>query len=192
METEKKQGRPKRAPELRQLWQEWTAVVEEFARRRNSRHLLPLQGFQKLRQDLLDLCRAYANRNGSARFYQGLESLVTPWLTLRTLEQADEEILVDLFARCREIEQDLGGQTWQFRARRMVKPALLALAAIASLVLVALHMEGKWQAVFDWFRHGIPLLWINFKRSPNIPIWSLLAFLGSVVFIYLFARRARS
>src|SRR5258708_28821547 len=82
--------KPAEPDALRQHWQEWTAIVEQFARRSHSRHRLEPQAYLALQQQLLELCR---ERAGTApekhrAHYQGLEDLVRPWLSLRVLELA--------------------------------------------------------------------------------------------------------
>src|SRR5262249_44383063 len=92
---------------LRRHWRRWTALVDQYARRRRGYSALDPQEYQRLHKDLLAACTSLNGASAGSQhdFYRGLANLVRPWLTLRVLEQADREILLDLLARCWEADK---------------------------------------------------------------------------------------
>src|SRR5215468_3104412 len=132
---------------LRELWYRWLAVVELFARRRAGQHRLAEQEYRALREDLLRACRSLAEAAGAAGAgrYEALEGLVEPWLTLRTLGQADKELLFDLRERCQQIGQALGGPPWRFRARVWARLGLVLAPFVVGFVLLSWTGNRVWQ-----------------------------------------------
>ena len=75
---------------LKRCWRRWTAVVNLFARRRGARHRVDPRAYDTLHKELLEACRAQegtADEAGRA-FYESLEDLAQPWLSVRVLEAA--------------------------------------------------------------------------------------------------------
>ena len=58
---------------------------------------------------LVAACRSHAAKARGQRqeFYLKLAEFVLPWMTPRTLESTDRELLFSLLAHCRQFEQDL-------------------------------------------------------------------------------------
>src|SRR5262245_14730724 len=121
--------------DLRRCWRRWTAVVELFARRRGARRRIDRREYESLHAELLATCRALATdgEETERRFYEDLEMLAQPWLSPYILEQADREILFDLFHRCFEIGRQLGCWTWADALRRRAV-VLTTMAASAGAV----------------------------------------------------------
>ncbi len=116
---------------IKTLWCRWTQVVEMFARRRPARRRVDPHAYRDLHRRLVLECRSLAGSPEEPRrdFYQGLEEIAAPWLSLRTLNHSDGEILGSLLARCRAVEQQLG--------HRRTSPALIRVAQAAVLVAAA-------------------------------------------------------
>jgi pSer/pThr/pTyr-binding forkhead associated (FHA) protein len=93
---------------LERLWRQWTAIVELFALRR-SRRRVDWQAYHDLHRGLIEAARTRAaGADGTLRdFFRHLEDLALPWLTPKTLAQADREILFSLLLCCRRAEQEL-------------------------------------------------------------------------------------
>jgi hypothetical protein len=179
---------------LRRCWRQWTAVVELFARRRPLRHVVAPQQYEALHRELLAACRTPAGMAAETKrdFYQDLESLVQPWLSLYVLEQTPRDILFDLFARCQQVERELGCRTWVDNLRRWALPlaALLTVAAgVALLVWTAdrvllpalVKLSDCWQVV-----------WFATKRSSATQQWGAAGILAIVIAIFLLTRSPRS
>ena len=106
---------PATLPETATLWQawhQWMAIIDHFARRR-PRHHVNRNAYDKLYNALVQTCRLQAaTADGPTQeLYQKLADLVTPWLTPKTLEREDREILFSLLSHCREAEQELRDRT---------------------------------------------------------------------------------
>src|SRR5205085_2226557 len=84
--------------------------------------------------------------------YEALEGLAHPWLTLQTLEQADQEILFDLRERCRQAGRDLGGPTWRSRVRNWGSPGLWLGGMAVGAVLGFVTVNRLWLSLFQWLR----------------------------------------
>src|SRR5262249_9277918 len=63
-----------------------------------------------------------------------IQHLVRPWLSLAALEQADRELLADLSARCRGLDDAISG--WRAGVGRVPGLAWLLLAGLAVLPLL--------------------------------------------------------
>jgi hypothetical protein len=175
---------------LRDLWHRWTAVVEQFARRRRGRRRLREREYQALHQNLLRVCQALAGADEQARpFYEGLETVARPWLSLWVLEQADRQILFDLLDRSRQAGGELGGPTWGYLARAWAGPglALTAFAVWASLLIwIGSRVFGPLLA-----RVGDGLRVLRWAVNQPVDPWWLGAVL-TLIAIWLVVRAARS
>jgi hypothetical protein len=188
-------GRPKGAARdlLRARWGRWTAIVEAFAHRRPSRQWVDPSAYMALHRELLAECRAAAEATdpvGPAD-RQELELLVRPWLSTRTLAQADREILEGLLARCREIERQLGGRRWPLAVRAVAaRLALPAVAVTGSCVLWALALTPG--PTLEWVRDWSDVLWFIVRRSSDVQRLAVVAVIVVFVSIRIVSRTARS
>lgn len=137
---------PTALPETATLWQawhQWMAIIDHFARRR-PRHLVNRNAYDKLYNALVQTCRLQAARGDepTQELYQRLADLVTPWLTPKTLEREDREILFSLLSHCREAEQELRDRTQLFlepgeQSKTSVRWKLAAVGISVTAVVVA-------------------------------------------------------
>jgi hypothetical protein len=90
-------------------WCRWTAIVDRVTLGQSLRRV-EAQAYRKLYNELIEAFRSRAavSDEPNRACYRKLENLVLPWLTPKTLENADREILFSLLWCCREAEHELG------------------------------------------------------------------------------------
>jgi hypothetical protein len=145
---------PATLPETATLWQawhQWMAIIDHFARRR-PRHHVNRNAYDKLYNALVQTCRLQAATadEPTQELYQKLADLVTPWLTPKTLEREDREILFSLLSHCREAEQELRDRTQLvLEPGKQSKPSVrwkLAAVAISVTAVVVAVLLWTWFA----------------------------------------------
>jgi hypothetical protein len=119
---------------LGMLWRRWLDVVASFANRNPGRMGLDAVEYEALHSALVGACQALAAKAdaGGRAWYDGVLQVVRPWLNVGSLAQADQELLADLLARCRIIDEELTGCNWSKRLRR--QRLLVALGAACFLL----------------------------------------------------------
>jgi hypothetical protein len=134
---------------LRRCWRRWTRIVELATRQRGARYHVDARAYANLHKELIQACRTLKATPDEAKraFYDGLENLAQPWLTLNVLERSEQEILFDLLLRCRQAERELGGRRGRYVARLCAVWGLALVAAVAAVVLV--YGVANW----GWFRN---------------------------------------
>jgi len=132
-------------------WRRWTAIVEHHARRRGRCRVGPAE-YDALYRELLAACQSPVATGGTDRqqYVEGLETVLRPWMTMRVLEKADQEIQIDLLARCRRIDRELNGRDWRAFARAWVWPAVVGLAAAFLISVAAYAVSGMSRPLNDW------------------------------------------
>src|SRR5258708_6988459 len=118
---------------LRNRWVRWTAIVVLFALRLPAGKRVDTKSYGILYEGLIAICRSLVEATGGTHSDDpgSLERIVRPWMTPRTLAQADREILESLLARCREVERELGGsKMWVRYVSRIVKVIPLAIGVL--------------------------------------------------------------
>ena len=116
-----------------------------ISRLRRSRRHVDWEDYDALHKELVAACRAWSEGADGTdrRLYQKLGNLILPWLTPKTLAQADREILFSLLICCRQADQELDGMAHGSPpASRAPSPGswgrialLLVTAAAVSLIL---------------------------------------------------------
>jgi hypothetical protein len=191
---------------LRARWSRWTAIVEAFALRRPSRRSVDPSAYQALRRELIDACRSASDptEGVTPAYAEGLEGLVLPWLSPKTLGQADPEILRGLLARCRQVERELGGRGAQLPASfgRGIESLSSAAARIARVLVLVLALIGLASILratgfnpgttLDRAAGWADLTWLAAKRSSDVERFGALALLVVPASIFLIRRVARS
>ena len=121
--------------------------------------------YESLHRELIRVCRSRLETSDEVNrpFYERLVDLARPWLTLKSLEHSDREILFDLLICCREADLELHGLPQAARELRgqiatlqesVVEPmssagrfwlalgmCLVLLAVVALLILAIWHSE---------------------------------------------------
>jgi hypothetical protein len=130
------------AAALRREWARWTKVVAGYCRRGWRRTAADPASYAELYARLLAACGAAAAavpEGPQHDFYESLADLVRPWVSADVLRRTDREILVHLWARCREADHQLRGvrpetgRTWALE--RLLFPILLVVLASIALGL---------------------------------------------------------
>lgn len=119
-------------------WQRFARIILLFARRSKQRYEVDPAEYQRLHEMLLKICRALSEREGleNGPFYQELEELLVPWVTLESLTQADGEIVWGLLCRCEQVERVLGGRPAKSVDWRRINLVVLGLAGGTAVVMV--------------------------------------------------------
>jgi hypothetical protein len=137
--------------ELRWYWRRWTNVVELFARSRRARKKVDPQNYEAIHADLIEACRAISSLvdDEDRAYFEKLEHIALPWVSTRSFEHTNREVLSELYTRCRQVERELGG-------RRLTSPTLhhplrvvLTAAATAGVVLLIWNAGAASLPIFD-------------------------------------------
>lgn len=162
--------------ELAIAWNEWSRIVELFARRRHRRGSIDAARYARVHGRLLAACSALAAMSlpkdaKQVHWASELEKLVAPWVSPDSLEHAETGVLADLLLRSLAIDEQLGGRrATQAALRRATRWA----AASAAAVAILLAASGVWsprELVFD----GVQIVWIQARR-----LWMDLAIVNRV------------
>ncbi len=156
---------PKGASELASLqthWEQWTAIIERFARRRRTRHWVDAEAYAQLHREVLRACWALAGHAGEAKraFFEGLADLAKPWLSPHVLERTDWEILIDLLVRCRQAADELTGRRSSAGSWRWAGRALLIAGVVLGLVLVGWLADRFGVEFPGWLRARGQASWV--------------------------------
>jgi hypothetical protein len=181
----------KERADLRQSWRRWTAVVELFARRSRARFGVDPKEYEALHTGLMASCRGLAGVEAEAgkSFYGGLERLARPWLNAGALEQADREIVLDLYLRCREAGRRLGCWTWAHALRRRAG-ALIALAmAAAAAALLAVFGGPLWPPLMRWLGDSWRTIRLAVLQTGVNPWWLVGGVVVGLMFLIFLAGR---
>jgi len=132
--------------DLRELWSQWTSVVERIARRRKIRRAVSPGEYRALHDTMMIACRKQ-RADGSGPWQQLAEQMVRlgePWVTLEALKSSNQRILLDLLDRCREVDAEMNGKRLPLlHSRRFVGSALLMVALILAVALLYFAPVGE-------------------------------------------------
>jgi hypothetical protein len=177
---------------LKKDWLRWTDIVELFAHGRSARRRMNPQVYNTLYRRLIETCeKAAGSREGSEReYYMGLEDMVRPWLSLMVLAQADREIIHLLFARCRQVERELGGR----RLPRLQIPRLpiLLLPGLGALTALGWIAQELGAPISSGLSGWSNVLWYSFKRSSELDRLLAVNVVLVLISIFFVTRTARS
>jgi hypothetical protein len=142
--------KPVAAGDLKRHWSEWTSLVELFARRRRGRFRVAEADYDGLYKQLLNSCSDEAERADLPKraLYSYLAELVRPWVTPRTLEQADKEILFDLWSKCENASLALGQR--HRKLTRWLRTMLFWSVTILLFVLIGMLIYQEWPQIGQW------------------------------------------
>lgn len=181
-------------PEWDEVARQWIVIVGLFATQHPGRIRVDAAAYAALHGELLRACAARMTA-ADVELRKLLETLVDvarPWLTLGSFDLADRDILLGLWANCRDLDKELNRHQWQGALGRMRKP-LLALAVMVALAfLFAMTRESTWDPLVHWTADAWVVVWSFCKRLPAIEGWLAFgtALLAAAVFVL--ARATRS
>lgn len=141
--------------DLRRRWRSWTKVVRAFVTKPGAASRYDPAEYEAAHQELVAACEERAaGADGPARdYFRELADVARPWLSTRSLEQADRELLMALYLRCYRIDGELN------RGVRavLVLPRLPSGYAVLAVVILGLAVVaaagGMPDAVDDLIRH---------------------------------------
>jgi serine/threonine-protein kinase len=125
-------------PVLCDHWQRWSELIAAFARGHGwGRWTEP--SYRRLHEQVVLGCRQQASLGSADRrlFFQRLEEIVKPWISLDCLERTEAEILNSLVAHCRRVEPVFAVP------RRWDLSWVVGLAAAVLGVAVLLFLRGR-------------------------------------------------
>ncbi|MEX2287859.1 MAG: hypothetical protein WD648_12270 [Planctomycetaceae bacterium] len=133
--------RPTQLADLKELWRQWTAIVDRLAHRRRGGARISRGGYRALHATLLEACDApmAASDAMSADVPKRLGEIAQPWVTLESLKDSNQQILKSLLDRCLDAERNLLG-----RSRRLVNlQKLISVCLLLAAVIIAIvHING--------------------------------------------------
>jgi hypothetical protein len=117
-------------------WQRWTRLLAAVVGRR-SFAMIDESSFAELYHSLTQSCHdaAKAAVGQERAFYESLESLVNPWVSLSILTRTDPAVVRELLARCRAAEDRMTGRRRQSLVTRVMLFGGLAAGALAILAV---------------------------------------------------------
>jgi len=180
-------------PVMRARWVRWTATVELFANRRSARHRVRLESYATLHRELIAACRssaASADEENRA-YFEGLERLVTPWLSPKTLARADGEIIASLLARCREVEREIGGRRGSPSLARIARISLLVVGFVGCFVLLT-WVAVDWDTLVGRVRDWSDVIRLGAMRLSDSQKLGIAAVVVVLISVRLLSRTSRS
>jgi hypothetical protein len=119
--------------------------------------------YRALHRRLVAACRSLAKQSDSEQqvFYESLEELARPWLSLPVLAQTDRKIVADLLACCRRAERQLVGRSWLPGLSRWLLLSAASFAAASAFLFVP-GLDRLWVPLVDWLTgmsHGFSVLY---------------------------------
>ena len=179
---------------LRKSWSRWTGTVALFANRRPARRRVDPRAYRELHREVIEGCRSQAEASAEDRraYYEDLEGLASPWVSLKALATADGEILGDLLARCRQAEKELGGRgASTLDPSRLLKGFLVCATLAGGLALLPLAGVDPPRLV-DELRSGSDAVWLVVKKSTDMQRLGVLTVVVILASIRVVSRPARS
>jgi len=143
-----------------------------------------------LYQELIAACHwQAAQAEGPAlESYQGLLTLIQPWLTLSALVRADGQILSNLLIRCREVQGKLEGRS---RGDAALRRAIPMLGSSLAVILVTLAEGLGWPPLLDRMRDFSALALFTAKHSSPLSRLFVVSLVVVGISTYLVSRTAR-
>jgi hypothetical protein len=126
--------------------------VELVAARRPLRRRGADGAYRALHRRLLACCRSLAKEapdREERRFYESLEELARPWLSLPVLAQTERKIVADLLHCCHQADRRLNGRNWFPRLPRWLLLPAASLAAAAAFLCVP-GLGRVWAPLANW------------------------------------------
>lgn len=175
---------------LRRCWRNWSDVVERFAMGHPSRHRFEPKQYETLHRELRAACQKQASDDPERGYYESLDVLVRPWLSLNALEQADRVILKSVLERCREVDRRMNGRDWLHSIRLWKQQAFLAVVVLGLVGVLA--YTGAWRSIRDGVEFMAMLVTRTFSDLTLIQGIAVGGVVAALFGIWLVARTART
>ena len=148
-------------------WSRWTRIIE-FSVRRSARRLDPVT-YETLHRGLLTACRSLVDSAGEEDrdYYEGLETLVGPWLNTTVLAQASHPILAGVLKRCLNVESDLRAKGRSSKQRRILALTSSVLGLAILLAILPL-MSRVLPPALDLLLGVSDTIWLTVTRSSDL------------------------
>jgi hypothetical protein len=141
---------------------------------------------------LLASCLARAAEEEGRDYFKRLLELARPWLARRILEQADRDILLDLYCQCQRIDRDLNGRDWHETARGAAPSAAFLVVVLVLTVLLVAGKDWVWDPLVNWAWNGWRVLMLAFSQSPLPRQLIVVSVIGIVIAVWVLSRATRS
>lgn len=180
--------------ELRGYWRRWLHIVELFAHRSRARRWLDPRSYDMLYLNLVEACHSLGEMvdDQERAYFQSLEHLALPWVSLQSLQTADRDILDDLLTRARQADHELSGRTWAVPSFRQPVQWLATLVTWAGLLMVFWVAGNAWLPILDRGRPWQEAVELCIARTQYMHSLLLPAVLVVAFSSYMISRTARS
>lgn len=185
--------------ELKTLWRRWTAIVEALARRRRESRRLLAQEYGEVHRGLLKACRSQIGISDETTrpFFQRLEALVKPWVSLDAITSANRAILADLLKRSKAADAVLSGRNDYLHLQKRLPSSSVGIAALVALTIflvlsvIGLPDTETANSVLSNARGTFKNTWFAVRRLEFILKFSVIAIVVVAVAIRLVASSTR-
>ncbi|MFL5245747.1 MAG: hypothetical protein ACJ8FY_27050 [Gemmataceae bacterium] len=178
---------------LTECWQRWTDLVEACVSKSRTRRA-DRRYYDRLHKGLLKACRILvenSNDPDQCAFYQSLEELAKPWLSLRILARTDDRFLANLLDRCRAMEERLTGRKRRSK-RRWLWPAAAFIGAAAGVAFWQAGPSRSGGLALNWLRSCSKVLY-RAAVDTTLVQWMILGGIGTaMITVYIVTRVRRS
>lgn len=134
---------------VKSLWQQWTVIVDLFARGDIARRRVKAEDYRALHARLLETCQANTDAK-VANFARRVAEIAGPWMTTESLNEAPAKILEDLHRSCRLAEGKSVGLGRPSASQRWLSwavfIALFVGAGLATLTVLEPSSGAGWKA----------------------------------------------
>ncbi|HEV3163040.1 MAG TPA: hypothetical protein VGZ22_03285 [Isosphaeraceae bacterium] len=188
-----RQGESDPGAELKELWEEWTSVVELFARRRRARRNVDPREYEALHKALGESLHSLvetADQEEKA-YFQNLEHLALPWVSPQSFRTTDRGILEDVLRRCRQVEQELGGRSWVLPDLRRPTRLFFSLTACAAAMFFLWTALRAWAPILDQGRTWSEAFRLCMQRTSYVHNLLLPAVIVVFTSSFVISRTAR-
>lgn len=159
--------------ELPRLWRTWTDMIGLFATIDPARGKVAPLAYEAVHRELIATCKRLASTvdDASRKRVETLTDLAMPWLTTRTLDLAELEILRYVHRRCLQLDQDLNGPNWKAVKRRFRRLSYWGAASLVLVVFLVLTADWVWNPAIRTVGDIWDTVRITIKRTSELHRW---------------------
>ncbi len=170
-------------------WQRWTRLLAALVGRGRI-GLIDETSFAELYRSLTEACHdAAVDAVGEDRaFYEALESLVSPWVTLSVLTRTDPSVVRELLRRCRAAEERMTGRQPQ---RLFTRAVLIGGLVAGILATLAVGLDWGLRSFSGDLWRAVLAAGDGWDRMPNLERFVILGVAILFLALPLLARSSR-